>query len=179
MITVKRASIRDIRTEHRGHRQTRPQAREIHLGGGVTQMAMPLLFAGFKAVSLGVGAVVRATDGDRSFRARWCCSRGSLTSTCSQGHGGRRLRDMQTRRMAGLPPRAERSAFRPPRFARVWVPSSCPSSALLRNGLDVDRQHRGALLHADNFHPGVDGGFVAASFGMMMNIFARALGGIE
>jgi NNP family nitrate/nitrite transporter-like MFS transporter len=143
-----------------------------NLGGGVTQMVMPLLFAGF--VSLGAGqwwgwrmamfvpgAIMLLTgiayhyltqdtpDGDfAALRAR-----GEMTGA-SAASG------------------AFAAACRDP---RVWALFIIYAACF---GMELTVDNIAALYFTDNFHLGlVAAGFVAGSFGMM-NIFARALGGI-
>jgi NNP family nitrate/nitrite transporter-like MFS transporter len=143
-----------------------------NLGGGVTQMAMPLLFAGF--LSLGAskwwgwrmamfvpGVVMLVTgvayyfltqdtaDGDfNELRAR-----GELTSA-SAAKG------------------AFAAACRDP---RVWSLFVIYAACF---GMELTIDNVAALYFTDYFHLGLTAaGFVAGSFGMM-NLFARALGGI-
>ena len=142
-----------------------------NLGGGVTQMAMPLLFAGF--VSLGAGQawgwrmamvvpgivmlitgvyyyfLTRDTvDGDfRELRAR-----GEAVSTSMAGSFAAACRD-----------------------PRVWALFAIYASCF---GMELTIDNIAALYFTDYFHLGLTAaGMVAGSFGMM-NLFARALGGM-
>ncbi len=143
-----------------------------NLGGGVTQMVMPLLFAGFVSLGAGAwwgwrmamfvpGAVMLLTgvayyyltedtaDGDfEELRAR-----GEMTGASAAGG-------------------AFAEACRDP---RVWglfvIYAAC-------FGMELTIDNIAALYFTDNFHLGLTAaGFVAGSFGTM-NLFARALGGM-
>jgi MFS transporter, NNP family, nitrate/nitrite transporter len=143
-----------------------------NLGGGVTQMVMPLFFAMF--LSLGAsqwwgwrmamvvpGAIMLATgiayyfltqdtaDGDfRALRAA-----GEMTGKAGAGE-------------------AFAAACRDP---RVWALFVIYAACF---GMELTIDNIAALYFTDNFHLGLTAaGFVAGSFGMM-NVFARALGGI-
>ncbi|MBI4905855.1 MAG: MFS transporter [Acidobacteria bacterium] len=143
-----------------------------NLGGGVTQMVMPLLFGAF--LSLGVSSwwgwrlalfipgfamllmgiayyfVTRDTaDGDfHELRAR-----GELpSSAAASGAFAMACRDK-----------------------RVWALAVIYGACF---GMELTIDNIAALYFTDYFHLGLaEAGFVAGSFGMM-NIFARALGGI-
>ena len=143
-----------------------------NLGGGVTQMVMPLLFAGFLALGVDKwwgwrmamfipGAAMFITgiayyfmtqdtaDGDfKALRAR-----GEITGA-SAASG------------------AFAAACKDP---RVWALFVIYGACF---GMELTIDNIAALYFTDNFHLGLAAaGFVAGSFGMM-NIFARALGGI-
>jgi NNP family nitrate/nitrite transporter-like MFS transporter len=142
-----------------------------NLGGGVTQIVMPLLFTGF--VSLGVGqwwgwrmamfvpgVVMLATGVAYYF----------LTKDTADG-------DIRTLRAQGAWDGASAggafaAAARDP---RVWALFVVYAACF---GMELTIDNIAALYFTDNFHLGLTAaGAVAASFGMM-NIFARALGGI-
>jgi NNP family nitrate/nitrite transporter-like MFS transporter len=143
-----------------------------NLGGGVTQMVMPLLFAGFMALGAtqwwgwrmamfvpgvimlltGIGyyfLTEDTADGDfKDLRAR-----GEITGASAAGG-------------------AFAAACRDP---RVWALFVIYGACF---GMELTIDNIAALYFTDNFHLGLTAaGFVAGSFGMM-NIFARALGGI-
>ncbi len=146
-----------------------------NLGGGVTQMVMPLLFAGF--VSLGIGqwwgwrmamfipGFVMLITGI----AYYC-----LTQDTADGDFATlRARDGMTG--ASAMPSARGSFAAASRDPRVWALFVIYAACF---GMELTIDNIAALYFTDNFHLALTAaGFVAASFGMM-NIFARALGGI-
>jgi NNP family nitrate/nitrite transporter-like MFS transporter len=136
-----------------------------NLGGGVTQFVMPLLFTAF--VSLGAnqawgwrmamlvpGLVMLATGIAYYY----------LTEDTADG-------DFRT---LNRPPAS--GAFRAAlRDRRVWALFVIYASCF---GMELTIDNIAALYFTDNFHLGLTAaGLVASSFGMM-NLFARALGGI-
>lgn len=143
-----------------------------NLGGGVTQMVMPLLFAAF--VSLGAGqrwgwrlamvvpgVVMLATGVAYYF----------LTRDTADGDF-KDLRASGEMTSASAATGAFASACRDP---RVWALFVIYAACF---GMELTIDNIAALYFTDNFHLGLTAaGFVASSFGMM-NIFARALGGI-
>jgi NNP family nitrate/nitrite transporter-like MFS transporter len=138
-----------------------------NLGGGVTQIVMPLLFSAL--VSLGVsqwlgwrlamivpGAIMLAT-GIAYYLLTQDTPEGDFESTRA------------TRSPAGP---AFAAALRDP---RVWALFVVYAACF---GMELTIDNIAALYFTDNFHLGLTAaGVVAGSFGMM-NIFARALGGI-
>ncbi|HLH44243.1 MAG TPA: MFS transporter [Bryobacteraceae bacterium] len=141
-----------------------------NLGGGVTQMTMPLLFAAF--VSLGTGAwwgwrLAMFVPGF----AMLVCGVAYYAFTQDTPEGDYRGLP------AGLGSRRASSgriseAFRDPRVWALFVIYACCF------GMELTIDNIAALYFADYFHLALAAaGFVAASFGMM-NLFARALGGI-
>jgi NNP family nitrate/nitrite transporter-like MFS transporter len=142
-----------------------------NLGGGVTQMAMPLLFAGF--VSLGAsnwlgwrlamvipGAIMFLT-GIGYHRFTRDTADGDFAALRANG-------EISTPKPAG----SLAAAFSDP---RVWALFVVYAACF---GMELTIDNIAALYFTDYFHLGLTAaGFVAASFGMM-NLFARALGGI-
>jgi NNP family nitrate/nitrite transporter-like MFS transporter len=133
-----------------------------NLGGGFTQMAMPLLFAAF--VSLGAGAwwawrMAMFVPGFAMLL--WGIAYYFLTEDAGQAGSARRV---------GNP--RYREVIRDPRVWALFVLYACCF------GMELTIDNIAALYFADYFHLALTAaGFVAASFGMM-NLFARALGGI-
>jgi NNP family nitrate/nitrite transporter-like MFS transporter len=143
-----------------------------NLGGGVTQIVMPLLFAAF--VSLGAGnwwgwrmamfipGVVMFLTGIAYY---------SLTQDTADG-------DFTELRASGelTASSAAKGAFAAAcRDPRVWALFVIYAACF---GMELTIDNIAALYFTDYFHLGLTAaGFVAGSFGMM-NIFARALGGI-
>jgi NNP family nitrate/nitrite transporter-like MFS transporter len=143
-----------------------------NLGGGVTQMAMPLLFAGF--VSLGaaqwlgwrvamiVPGVIMLITGIAYYY---------LTQDTADGD----FKELRARgEMTGAS--AAKGAFAAAcKDPRVWALFIIYAACF---GMELTIDNIAALYFTDNFHLGLTAaGFVAGSFGMM-NLFARALGGI-
>jgi NNP family nitrate/nitrite transporter-like MFS transporter len=141
-----------------------------NLGGGITQIAMPLLFAAF--VSLGTGAWWgwRMAMFVPGFAMLVCgIAYYFLTQDTPDGNFSRAGRPGSARR-GGNPP--YREILRDPRVWALFVLYACCF------GMELTIDNIAALYFADYFHLALTAaGFVAASFGMM-NLFARALGGI-
>jgi len=142
-----------------------------NLGGGVTQMAMPLLFAGF--VSLGaskwlgwrlamvIPGLVMLLTGIAYYR---------LTQDTADGN----FEALRAQRETALPKTADSfaAAISDP---RVWALFVVYAACF---GMELTIDNIASLYFTDYFHLGLTAaGFVAASFGMM-NLFARALGGL-
>jgi NNP family nitrate/nitrite transporter-like MFS transporter len=143
-----------------------------NLGGGVTQMAMPLLFAGF--VSLGAGAwwgwrmamfvpgAIMLVTGILYYNVTQDTADGNLAELRAQG--------VQTGHSNAGKGFAE--ACRDP---RVWALFVIYGACF---GMELTIDNIAALYFTDNFHLALTvAGLVASSFGMM-NLFARALGGM-
>ena len=142
-----------------------------NLGGGVTQFVMPLLFSAF--VSLGAGAwwgwrMAMFVPGVAMF----LCGIAYLMFTQDTPDGS-----LQELRSRGIVARATRSggfreAAQDPRVWALFLIYACCF------GIELTIDNVAALYFADYFHLALTAaGVVAASFGMM-NLFARALGGI-
>ncbi len=142
-----------------------------NLGGGVTQMTMPLLFSAF--LSLGANAwwgwrMAMFVPGLAMmlFGVAYYL----LTQDAPDGS----FSDLRARGELNLPTRSGgfREAARDPRVWALFVIYGCCF------GMELTIDNIAALYFADYFHLALTAaGFVAASFGMM-NLFARALGGI-
>jgi NNP family nitrate/nitrite transporter-like MFS transporter len=143
-----------------------------NLGGGVTQMAMPLLFAGF--LSLGadkwwgwrmamfVPGVIMLITGIAYYYLTQDTADGDFAALRARG-------EMTGKSAAGG---AFAAACRDP---RVWALFVIYAACF---GMELTIDNVAALYFTDNFHLGLTAaGLVASSFGMM-NLFARALGGI-
>ena len=143
-----------------------------NLGGGVTQIVMPLLFSGF--VSLGVGAwwgwrmamfvpgVVMFLCGVAYYKLTKDTADGDFAELRAKG-------ELSRRSEAG---RAFATACRDP---RVWALFVIYGACF---GMELTIDNIAALYFTDYFHLGLTAaGVVAGSFGLM-NLFARALGGI-
>ncbi len=136
-----------------------------NLGGGVTQIAMPLLFSGF--LSLGAGSWW-------SWRLAMLLSGAALLLTgiayyfLTQDTPEGDFRALKKSPMAG----AFRAALKDPRVLALAGLYGCCF------GIELTIDNVAALYFTDYFHLSLKAaGLVAASFGMM-NLFARALGGI-
>ena len=127
-----------------------------NLGGGVTQIAMPLLFALFASwrTAMIVPAVIMFATGIVYYR---------LTEDSVDGQRARPTRKTPGAFTAAL------------RDRRVWALFLIYGACF---GMELTLDNIAALYFTDNFHLGLAAaGAVAGSFGMM-NLFARALGGI-
>lgn len=143
-----------------------------NLGGGVTQFAMPLLFTAFMSYGAGAwwswrlamltaGVALLLTGAAYYF----------LTEDTADG-------DWKTLRREESPARDARksSAFwQACRDSRVWSLALLYAASF---GIELTVDNFAALYYTDNFHLSLRmAGVVASMFGMM-NLFARALGGI-
>jgi len=142
-----------------------------NLGGGVTQMAMPLLFTAF--LSLGTGAwlgwrMAMLVPGV----AMLLCGVAYYFLTQDAPDGS----FSELRASGELTPQSRGGGFREVACdPRVWALFLIYASCF---GIELTIDNIAALYFADYFHLALTtAGFVAASFGMM-NLFARALGGI-
>jgi len=143
-----------------------------NLGGGVTQMVMPLLFTGF--VALGAGAwwgwrMAMFVPGAMMFLAGIAYYK--LTQDTADGD----FADLRaTGELSGRSGATEAfaTACRDP---RVWALFVIYGACF---GMELTIDNIAALYFTDTFHLGLTAaGIVAGTFGMM-NLFARALGGI-
>jgi len=143
-----------------------------NLGGGVTQMVMPLLFGAF--VSLGAGAawgwrMAMFVSGLSLFLAGVAYF--FLTKDTADGN----FDELRARGQMGAKSNSTAGFWEACRDTRVWA------LALLYGccfGIELTIDNYAALYFTDYFHQGLaTAGLFAGTFGMM-NLFARALGGI-
>ncbi len=143
-----------------------------NLGGGVTQMLMPLLFAAF--VSLGAGSwwgwrMAMFVPGAAMFLcgiAYYFLTQDTPEGNFSEVSAAGRVKERSSAN------RNFAEAVRDPRVWALFIVYACCF------GMELTIDNIAALYFADYFHLALTAaGFVAASFGMM-NLFARALGGI-
>jgi NNP family nitrate/nitrite transporter-like MFS transporter len=142
-----------------------------NLGGGVTQMVMPLLFSAF--LSLGVGSwwgwrLAMVVPGAALLVT------GVLYYFLTQDTPDGDLRELRTQGLAesGAAGKMFLEAFRD---GRVWALALLYGASF---GMELTIDNVAALYFVDYFHLTLKtAGVVAGSFGMM-NLFARALGGI-
>ena len=142
-----------------------------NLGGGVTQMVMPLLFTGF--MSMGAGSWW-------SWRLAMACSGVAMLATgiayffLTQDTADGDFKDLRAK--GELEPQRATGAFAEAcRDRRVWALALLYAACF---GIELTIDNIAALYFTDSFHLSLKmAGLVASSFGMM-NIFARALGGI-
>ncbi|HWF11415.1 MAG TPA: MFS transporter, partial [Bryobacteraceae bacterium] len=143
-----------------------------NLGGGVTQMAMPLLFAAFVSfgasqalgwrISMVVPGVIMLITGIAYYY---------LTEDTADGDF-KELRARGELTSASAAKGAFAAACKDP---RVWALFLIYAACF---GMELTIDNIAALYFTDNFHLGLTAaGVVASTFGMM-NLFARALGGI-
>lgn len=143
-----------------------------NLGGGVTQIVMPLIFSGF--LSLGVGPawgwrLAMVVPGTALFLAGVAYY--FVTRDTADG-------DFRELRAQGrMPGRASASAaFRQAcRDRRVWALSVLYAACF---GMELTVDNIAALYFVDYFNLSLQSAGVAAGAFGMMNLFARALGGI-
>jgi len=143
-----------------------------NLGGGVTQMVMPLLFAA--CLSLGASAwwgwrIAMFVPGVAMF----LCGIAYYVFTKDTPDGN--FSDLRASGQLRGRSKATSNLGEAFRDSRVWALFAIYAACF---GMELTIDNIAALYFADYFHLALTAaGFVAASFGMM-NIFARALGGI-
>jgi NNP family nitrate/nitrite transporter-like MFS transporter len=143
-----------------------------NLGGGVTQIVMPLLFAGF--VSLGAGAwwgwrMAMFVPGVMMFLCGIAYFR--LTNDTADGD----FKELRARGELSRRSGAGGAFATACRDSRVWALFVIYGACF---GMELTIDNIAALYFTDYFHLALTAaGIVAGSFGMM-NVFARALGGI-
>ena len=143
-----------------------------NLGGGVTQMVLPLIFSGF--VSLGVGEAMgwrlaMVIPGVMMFIAGIAYY--NLTQDTADGN----FEELQARGERPKKSGAGAAFLSACKDSRVWALFVIYGACF---GMELTIDNIAALYFTDNFHLQLTAaGLVAGSFGMM-NIFARALGGI-
>ncbi len=143
-----------------------------NLGGGVTQMAMPLLFGGM--LSLGLSSwwswrLSMVIPGIALFLTGIAYH--FLTQDTPDGD----FQELRDKGLLGARSKANGAFWEACKDRRVWALAVLYGAAF---GLELTIDNVAALYFADYFHLSLKAaGFVAASFGMM-NLFARALGGV-
>jgi NNP family nitrate/nitrite transporter-like MFS transporter len=142
-----------------------------NLGGGVTQMVMPLLFTGLLSLGTGTWWGWRLAMFIPGVAMLLC---GVAYYLFTQDTPGGSLAELRAQGL--LPQRTRSGGFREAaRDPRVWALFAVYACCF---GMELTIDNIAALYFADYFHLALTtAGFVAASFGMM-NLFARALGGI-
>ena len=142
-----------------------------NLGGGVTQMVMPLLFGGFVALGTGpwwawrmamfVPGLLMLFAGLAYYR---------LTQDTADGDFG----DLRARGQMAHPAASSGAFLAACRDPRVWALFIIYAACF---GMELTIDNIAALYFTDYFHLALTAaGVVAGTFGMM-NLFARALGG--
>jgi NNP family nitrate/nitrite transporter-like MFS transporter len=143
-----------------------------NLGGGVTQMVMPLLFGAFLSFGLGswwswrlamlvAGALLIAAGAAYYF----------LTEDTPDGD----FKELRARGAMEHPSRAAGAFAEACRDPRVWALALLYAASF---GIELTIDNVAVLYYTDYFRLGLSAaGVVAGSFGAM-NLFARALGGI-
>ena len=144
-----------------------------NLGGGVTQMAMPLLFA-FFTVTCGVSSAV-------GWRACMvlsgivCAAAGVMYYFCTQDTPAGNMIDLRRRGLLSADTRRQSGLGVAMRDYRVWILFVMYACSF---GLELTLDNVAVLYFTDYFHLDLHyAGLAAGAFGMM-NLFARALGGI-
>lgn len=143
-----------------------------NLGGGVTQMAMPLLFGAFLAMGASAwwswrlamvvpGAALFLTGIAYYF----------LTQDTADGN----FDELRAKGQLGKSTNSTAGFWEACRDSRVWALAGLYGCCF---GMELTIDNYAALYFTDYFHLNLTtAGFVAGTFGMM-NLFARALGGI-
>ena len=143
-----------------------------NLGGGITQMAMPLIYSAFLGLGAGAwwgwrlamivpGVALLLTGLAYSF----------LTRDTPDGN----FEDLRARGDLGARSLASGAFWEASRDPRVWALFVLYGACF---GLELTIDNIAALYFVDYFHLDLKtAGFLAGTFGMM-NLFARALGGI-
>jgi MFS transporter, NNP family, nitrate/nitrite transporter len=143
-----------------------------NLGGGVTQMAMPLLYGAL--LSLGAGAwwgwrMAMFVPG----AAMFICGIAYYVFTEDTPDGN--FSELRARGQLASRSKSTNNLMEAVRDKRVWALFVIYGCCF---GIELTIDNVAALYFADYFHLALAAaGFVAASFGMM-NLFARALGGM-
>ena len=143
-----------------------------NLGGGVTQMAMPLLFGGI--LSLGFSSwwswrLAMVIPGLALFLTGIAYH--FLTQDTPDGD----FQELRDKGLLGARSKANGAFWEACKDRRVWALAVLYGACF---GMELTIDNVAALYFADYFHLSLSAaGFVAASFGMM-NLFARALGGL-
>ena len=142
-----------------------------NLGGGVTQMVMPLLFGGLTAMGFAASTSWRLC---MVIAGGVCAFAGILYYRVTQDTPAGNYSDL--RATGKLHPKPPSGTFLMAcRDHRVWALGLIYAACF---GVEITIDNIAALYFTDYFHLGLKtAGMVAASFGMM-NLFARALGGI-
>ena len=143
-----------------------------NLGGGVTQMVMPLLFGAF--VSMGAGAwwgwrMAMFVSGATLFLA------GIAYYLLTQDTADGNFDELRARGVLGSRANSTAGFWEACRDRRVWALAMLYACCF---GVELTIDNYAALYFADYFDLGLTAaGLVAGTFGMM-NLFARALGGM-
>ncbi|MES2789540.1 MAG: MFS transporter [Planctomycetota bacterium] len=144
-----------------------------NLGGGVTQMAMPLLFA-FLTVTCGLSSAA-------GWRACMilsgivCAATGVLYYFCTQDTPAGNMIDLRRRGLLSADTRKQSGLGVALRDHRVWTLFVIYGCCF---GLELTLDNVAVLYFTDYFHLDLHfAGMAAGAFGMM-NLFARALGGM-
>lgn len=143
-----------------------------NLGGGITQMVMPLLFAGF--VSMGAGAawgwrMAMFVPGVALFFAGIAYF--FLTKDTADGN----FDELRAKGQLGAKANSTYGFWEACRDGRVWALAMLYGCCF---GIELTVDNYAALYFTDYFHATLTtAGLLAGTFGMM-NLFARALGGM-
>lgn len=144
-----------------------------NLGGGVTQMVMPLIFAGFLYLGLSNSMAWRVSmiiPGAALLVMAFVYFR--YTQDTPEGNLSDLRRDNPN--YSAKAKEADGAFGKALKDYRVWILFLCYGACF---GIEITIDNIAALYFMDNFNIGLqEAGLIAGSFGLM-NIFARALGG--
>ena len=144
-----------------------------NLGGGVTQMVMPLLFS-FLTVTCGLTAAV-GWRGCMIISGLVCALTGVLYYFCTQDTPAGNMIDLRRRGLLSNDTRKQAGLGVAARDHRVWTLFVMYGCCF---GLELTLDNVAVLYFTDYFHLDLYlAGMAAGAFGMM-NLFARSLGGI-
>lgn len=142
-----------------------------NMGGGVTLMVMPLIFAAL------VGAGYAAPEAWRYAMVVpgvVLLILGFVYYFCTQDTPAGNLTEIK-KELATTAPTEKESFWKTCQDYRVWVLFLAYGACF---GIEITIDNIATLYFVDNFHLGLkEAGLIAGAFGMM-NIFARALGGV-
>lgn len=143
-----------------------------NLGGGVTQLVMPLVFAGFVALGFGAHGSWRAS---MFVAGLVCVVTGILYSALTQDTPIGSFKEL--RRRGHLPPAKYAMAgfIEACKDPRVWMLFIIYAACF---GIELTIDNVAALYFTDYFRMGLAAAGITASLFGLMNLFARAAGGI-
>jgi MFS transporter, NNP family, nitrate/nitrite transporter len=144
-----------------------------NLGGGVTQMVMPLVFALFASV-LGLGPAI-GWRVSMFIAGLVCLLAGVAYFFCTQDTPEGNFRELRAAGKLPIPKKSTAAFWEACRDYRVWTLALIYGACF---GIELTIDNIAALYFTDRFGLGVTAaGLAAGAFGTM-NIVARALGGI-
>lgn len=143
-----------------------------NLGGGITQMVMPLIFAGF--IGLGYSNFI-SWRLSMFVAGALCLLTGIAYFFLTTDLPGGNFKELKAQGLLQKPDKKKGSFFAAVQDKRVWILFVMYAACF---GIEITINNIAALYFTDYFGLGLKtSGLVAGTFGLM-NIFARSLGGI-